>query len=556
MGASIAMAQAPIDLEKQSQDQERRAQEALDARQKKDIPPDVRLQSDRPKAYGKLLPLEAPCFVIDLVTLQSFNSEKWQWLVDQADGRLMLEKPEPIQGRCIGAQGAQIIIDRIQHALIAKGYVTSRVLATPQNLQSGQLSLQIHEGTVEGIVWQTGSGQRASRWNTMPISQGQVLNLRDIEQALENFKRVPTADASIDIEPAKEPGYSTLVVRHQQPFPFRISASVDDSGNRSTGKYQGSVTLSYDNWWNLSDLFYVTWQSELGGKDQGPRGTQGRTSHYSVPWGYNLLSLTHSLNNYHQTVAGANADILYKGESENAEVKISRVIQRDSIGKTTAGLKGFVRRSKNFIDDEEVEVQRRAVSGIEWELGHRRAIGRGTFDAQLNYRVGTGAWGSTPAPEESFGEGTSRMRLWLAEANLQWPFQVAQKTLTLNSTWKGQSNKTPLTPQDRFSIGGRYTVRGYDGLSVLSAERGWLWRNDVSMPASSGTQIYAGVDYGQVAGPSAQNLVGNKLSGLVLGWKGQYKKMQFDAFVGRPLETPTHFKTSPETAGFSISVSY
>ena len=29
----------------------------------------------------------------------------------------------------------------------------------------------------------------------MPISEGDILNLRDLEQGLENFKRVPTAEA-------------------------------------------------------------------------------------------------------------------------------------------------------------------------------------------------------------------------------------------------------------------------------------------------------------------------------------------------------------------------
>ena len=30
-----------------------------------------------------------------------------------------------------------------------------------------------------------------------------------------------------------------------------------------------------------------------------------------------------------------------------------------------------------------------------------------------------------------------------------------------------------------FSIGGRYTVRGFDGEASLMGERGWLLRNDI-----------------------------------------------------------------------------
>lgn len=178
------------------------------------------------------------------------------------------------------------------------------------------------------------------------------------------------------------------------------------------------------------------------------------------------------------------------------------------------------------------------------------------MEANLTYRAGTGAWGSLPAPEEGFGEGTSRMRLWLLDASVQWPFDAAQQSWTWSSNWKAQYNKTPLTPQDRFSIGGRFTVRGFDGLSVLTAERGWLWRNEMSLAAAQGTQLYAGIEHGHVGGPSAQNLVGQNLTGLVLGWRGQYKRLQFDLFAARPLHKPERFKTATETAGFSLSVSY
>lgn len=44
---------------------------------------------------------------------------------------------------------------------------------------------------------------------------------------------------------------------------------------------------------------------------------------------------------------------------------------------------------------------------------------------------------------------------------------------------RAQWNRTPLTPQDRFAIGGRYTVRGFDGETSLMGERGWLLRNDI-----------------------------------------------------------------------------
>ena len=546
-----AQAQSPTEL---LQEQQRRAQEReTQQRQRQEVQVDARLPRPEQASARRLSNNETPCFPIRTLQLQGDELNQFAWLLEHADGRAQLDAPDPIGGRCLGAQGIQIVIDRLQNALIARGYVTSRVLVGPQNLQSATLVLTLVPGYVSDIRWAPGSGQRGSRWNTVPIKTGDVLNLRDIEQALENFKRVPTAEADIQIAPGREPGSSDLVISHQQPMPFRLSATADDSGTRTTGKYQGSLTFSYDNWWTISDLFYVTLLHDLGGTDPGARGTRGKIVHYSVPFGYWLLGATHSTNSYYQTVAGANQDYLYSGTSRNIELKLSRLLHRDAVGKTGVSIKGFQRSSSNYIDDTEVEVQRRVVGGLEWGLNHKQAWGQGHVEANLNYRLGTGAWGSLPAPEEAYGEGTSRMRLWLADVQMQKPIELANRRWTWSSQWRAQYTSAALTPQDRMAIGGRFTVRGFDGLNVLSAERGLLLRNEISTPLLPQVQGYTALDHGHVSGPSASKLVGQNLTGTVLGLRGQTGRLQWDFFIGGPVRKPEHFKTSSTTAGFSLS---
>lgn len=539
-----------------STEQMRRAQEReVQQRQKQEILVDAHLPAPVPGLNDLIAANETPCFPIRSLQLQGASLDQFDGLLEQADGHARLERPDPPQGRCLGAQGIQTVIDRLQNALIVRGYTTTRVLAGSQNLQSGTLVLTLVPGRVGQIRWAPESGQRGSLWNTVPTSTGKLLNLRDIEQALENFKRVPSAEADIQITPGAESGTSDLVIAHQQTMPFRLSATSDDSGTRSTGKYQGSLTLSYDNWWTLSDLFYVTLLHDLGGADPGARGTRGQIVHYSVPFGYWQLGFTQSNNSYHQTVAGANQNYLYSGTSNNIEAKLLRVLHRDAVGKTSLSLKGFQRSSNNFIDDAEVRPQRRVVGGLEWGLNHRRSWSGGSLEGNANYRRGTGAWGSLPAPAEAAGEETSRMRLWLLDANVQQSFALAGQSLRYSGNWRGQYNKTPLTPQDRLAIGGRFTVRGFDGLSVLSAERGWLLRNEVSTVLTQQIQGYIGVDTGHVAGPSAAQLVGQNLTGGVIGLRGQWARVQCEVFMGKPLSKPEHFKTSARTAGFSLSMS-
>ncbi|MDB0572598.1 ShlB/FhaC/HecB family hemolysin secretion/activation protein [Ralstonia solanacearum] len=525
-------------------------------RQQQEPKPDVRLERGGAVETDRLPASESPCFRIDRITLTGDAAARFQWALSAAD-----PSDDPATGRCLGAAGINLVMKRVQNAIVARGYVTTRVLAAPQDLKQGTLGLTLVPGRIRAIRFSEDSSPRATKWNALPAAPGDILNLRDIEQGLENFKRVPTADADIQIAPAEgpdaAPGESDLVIVWKQGLPFRLNVAADDSGSKYTGKYQGSVTVSYDHWWTLNDLFYASFNHDLGGGYSGSKGTRGYTVHYEVPYDYWLLGFTTSSYDYYQSVVGANQTYIYSGTSENSEVRLSRLFYRDAVRKTSAYVRGWVRSSANFIDDTEIEVQRRRTAGWEIGLNHREFIGAATLDANVAYRKGTGMLSSLPAPEEAFEEGTSRPSLITVDAQLSVPFAVASQRLRYTTAWRGQWNRTPLVPQDRFSIGGRYTVRGFDGENTLIGDRGWLVRNDLGWAlGNSGQELYAGVDYGEVGGQSTRLLIGQHLAGAVLGLRGGYKGLFWDVFVGTPLSKPEGFRTSHTTAGFNVSWSY
>lgn len=567
--SSIAADINQVDTNTQEQIRQQERQRLL--RQQQEIKPDARdageqLKNAAPIATDLIPENETPCFVINRIELVGDSADKFKFALN----KVLDEKP--ILGRCLGAVGINAVMARVQNAIIAKGFVTTRVLAAPQDLKSGVLQLTIIPGKVNAFRFTPDSSKRANAWNALPMSKGDILNLRDIEQGLENFKRVPTAEADIQIEPGKDtdaPGVSDVVVRYQQRFPIRISLNLDDSGSKTTGKYQGGLTLSGDNLLSLNDLFYVNYNHDLGGGIAGNRGNDGYTAHYSVPYDNWLFSTTTSLNDFHQTVAGINQTYVFSGRSQNAEIKASRLLYRNSINKTFASLKGFLRKSSNFIDDTEIEVQQRRTAG--WELGFNQNwnIGEAVLDYNLAYRRGTGAEDAMPAPEQNFGEGTSRMKLLLGDLNLTVPFQVkapwGQQPLQYSANLRGQTNYTPLTPQDRFSIGNRYTVRGFDGEQTLIADNGWLIRNEITAPiAQSGQAVYWGLDYGEVGGQSSKNLVGKYLAGTVIGLRGNGQTtglkllggLSYDVFLAKPINKPKGFETHDTAAGFNLNYAY
>jgi hemolysin activation/secretion protein len=518
---------------------------------------------------------EAPCFRIEQLQINRADQSAvpaaaeltnpqgadFAWLPGALSGPQGDDSPI---GKCLGAKGIALVLKRAQDGLLQRGLVTSRVLAQEQSLASGTLTLTLVPGYINTIRFKDGVRPGVRLGNTIPMHGGDLLNLRDVEQGLENLKRVPTAEADIQIEPAQDntaPGQSDLLISYQQNAPVRLSMSVDDSGSKGTGVYQGSATVSLDNPLGLSDLLYFTANHDLGGGDPGARGTRGHILHYSLPMGYWLLGATYSSSRYYQDIAGLSQDYVYSGTSENTELKLSRLVYRDAVRKTSLSLKAWQRKSNNYIDDTEVQVQRRVVGGWELGLNHKDALGAATLEASLAYKRGTGDFDSIPAPEEAFGEGTSKFGLWTLDASASLPIQALGQSFKYNAALHVQDNSTPLTAQDRMAIGGRYSVRGFDGESSLAAERGWTLRNEFSVAlGATGQEAYLGLDAGEVSGPSAERLLGNTLSGGVLGLRGSFRvskgQLQYELFVGAPLSKPTGFRTAQTVAGFSLSLSF
>ncbi|WP_145544441.1 ShlB/FhaC/HecB family hemolysin secretion/activation protein [Yersinia massiliensis] len=509
--------------------------------------PDVRL-SEPTASLGRLVfPVEKPCFAIDHVTLTGTQPlPRWlplQRLANQA------------QGHCLGAKGINLLMSEMQNRLIDHGYVTTRVLAPQQDLNRGTLALHVVPGKIRHVALTPESDRHVTLFTAFPARAGHLLDLRDIEQGLENLQRIPTVQASMELIPGDAPGETDIALSWKQSKMWRLAASLDDSGTRSTGRYQGGATLFLDNPLSLSDQFYVSAGGSI--KNRGEKGTNNLTGHYSLPFGYWTAGITASSYDYHQTVAGLNGDYHYRGESDNVTLQLSRLLHRNASQKTTFTYDVLTRSSKNYINDTEVEVQRRRTSAWRVGLQHRHFIAQSTLDAGISYQRGTRWFGAVPAQEEYFGEATALSKILRLNAQLDVPFALATQQFHYNLQYQRQSTNTPLTPQDQFAIGGRWTVRGFDGERTLNADRGWTVRNDLGWYTPlPGHELYVGVDYGEVSGRSDPYLVGSHLAGSVVGVRGKVLNTHYDLFAGKPLSKPEGFKTDSVTMGFSLNWQY
>lgn len=547
------------------QDQRTRQQQEARERQQSVQSPGLRAQEVGPVEYPSL-PTETPCFRIDRFVVEvpdnlpAASRAQGASALPQDPFAFVREWLDHYQAACVGKQGLDILLKGASQAILSRGYVTTRLLLPQQDLSTGTLQLTLIPGVI-GELRFTNPDSRGTWKTAFPARPGDLLNLRDLEQGLEQMKRVASQDVDMQIVPTSTPGQSDVVIAVRRNKPWTLVASIDNSGSRSTGKWQGNVSVGVDNPLGLNDIFNIGYNQDLMFSNKA-HGTQGWNGFYSVPWGYWTATLSAYSSNYFQQIAGVNTTFVSSGKSENVDLKLHRVLRRSQNDVFGVQMRLTRRFGKSFIEDTEIPQQRRNNTMLEFGVTDRHYFGQSQLDATLAFRQGTGGFGAQDDVLAADGGPTWRYRMMVLDANLSVPFKVADQALRYVMTVRGQFTNDRLYFVDDLSIGSRYTVRGFDGENSLAGERGFYWRNELQAPlGASGHALYVGLDYGRVYGPSTTGQVGTQLAGAVVGLRGgvgalELGNLSYDVFLGMPVYKPESFDTASVTAGLQVVYQY
>ena len=524
----------------------RRQEEREDIRRERIQPRrDVLLPRAAPASEPDRVPDEQPCFAIREIRLGGADEFPWaQAVVDR------------FRGQCVGREGINVILRRLTGEFIDRGFVTTRVTVPEQDLADGVLDLVVLPGIIGDIRFSEPTDQVTWR-NAFPTRPGDLLNLRDLEQGLEQMKRVPSQDVDFQLVPGGNPGETDIVINRTQVRPLRGILSIDDSGNSATGRYIGSATVALDNPLGLNDLAYLSANTALD-RDGGRRGNTGISGAYSIPFGYWTVALAASDFDFQQTIAGRNQTFESSGRTQTVDARVARVVHRDQSSKTSLQARVNKRDSDSYIDDVEILAQRRRLTFAEIGLQHRRLLGAAVIDGAVAYRQGVPWFNAEPRlPDLGPDTPDSRYGMWTLDLLLTTPVQLGELRARYQGTLRAQYTNDALFSLDYFSIGTRYTVRGFDGERTLSADRGWFIRNDLGVPLPlEGQEIYAGIDHGQVSGPATRFLPGKRLTGAVVGVRGGMWGFLYDLFVGFALSEPDGFDSDSPNVGFQLLYSF
>lgn len=448
------------------------------------------------------------------------------------------------------------IRNAFQRKLLDKGYVTSQVYIPEQNLNAGTLQFMVMPGRVEDIRYSASSAH--GPWRTaFSVRSGDILNIRDVEQGLEQMKRVSSQSVTMKLLPGTAVGTSIIELSIKQDKPVHGSISFDNSGLESTGVYQGSFTTSFDQVFRANDTFTMSLSGDLSGSGS-IKGTRAASLNYVIPHGKDTFSLSFSKSRYHQTIQSNPYDFTYSGKSTTMKAKWNHVWSRTQREKRAFDISISTRHNHRFINDMELPVQALRTTSMEFGVSNRKYIGNATLYSRLGFQWGIGALGAQPEHKASVAMGgpTSRYHMWLVDVDYRKPFIMGHRPASFTSSFHGQwvQGGKRVYSVDTINIGNRYSIYGFDGEYTLMGDSGWYVRNEVSsvIPRLN-TEVYLGLDVGAVYGKSTESLVGKTIAGTALGVRGNYSSgLLFDAFVSTPLYKPQGYHTKKFYSGFTV----
>ncbi|ARJ42472.1 hypothetical protein B1H58_10845 [Pantoea alhagi] len=458
-------------------------------------------------------------------------------------------------GHCLNVPNVRHLVRLLENRIMKAGYITSRISVPDQQAGNGTLRLRIVAGRVGQLALSEGSSDNLYLNAAFPLRSGDLLDLRAVEQGLENMQRIPHTDVAIQLAPGERPGSTDIHIKRQQSRSWRTAFWLDDAGSRYTGRYQAGTAFYLDNPTALNDLFYFSLGRTLEYKKE--RGSSNYAVWYSVPYGYWLLDFYASENRYSQPLTGELSGYYYSGKSRNLSVQLSRLLHRDATQKTTLSTQISKRQYRYFLSDTELELQQKEITNVRMALAHRRYLQNGVLDATLSLQRNVPWFGNRPTSEMLYNHYQRASRLMMFDLQAWLPFQLTEIQMSYQPRFLLQVSPDKLVTQDRFSIGNRWSVRGFDGENSLTGNSGWFLSNSINLHFPQwNQQLYAGIDYGRIISRADNAEEGKQLAGNVLGLRGQYRGVGYHLFAGTPLWKPAGYQTDNLTLGFNVQWEY
>jgi hemolysin activation/secretion protein len=379
----------------------------------------------------------------------------------------------PFASGCLGVAAIDGMLQALTALYLDQGLITSRAYVPPQDLSDGRLRLVVVEGYVEAFVYgETLNGRpvdqpRALRLTrAFPLEVGDILDLRALEQGIDNLSAPPSARATLDIQPGSEVGASVLAVTVQDDdrlrgaVGYRLNRRLEREGEPVQNL---SLSLAADNVLARNE----TWRLALSGGAESnalslgvsvPQGwwRLGAEVGYTEQW--TQLTATTELLEQTGTLSVTGSRLLSRGAEHKARIEI--------------GL--------------DYSAGKRAINGTPLS-----PIGHGALSIGYRHeRIGADRFRSLGV-QVMAGRHRDGAVFRRVQADHQF-FRRLPGGITWFAATEAQLGSETLPGALAFGIGGAGVVRGFEGAAV-SGPTGLRTSHEITLPRRAAEKAPVGV---------------------------------------------------------------
>lgn len=344
-----------------------------------------------------------------------------------------------------------------QHYVEA-GYVSSGAVLPDQQIQDGQVHIDIVEGRLTDIRIEGQEGLRPAYVQDRLQPGDEPLNIKTLQQRFQLLLTDPLIERlNGALRPGLRPGENRLDLQVTRAQPYKLDLTFSNHHPASTGANQAEINSTLRNLTGFGDALnlsgYATESAnEWSARYDFPLNAQGT-----------LLSL-HYENSYGRVSEAALEPAEIESDYWSVEGGISHPVLQSLEHNLTLGAHFGVRSAHSYMLGRGIAF----TPGVEADGSSRTSVLRLFQDygqrgsqqvlaVRSTFNLGLGCCQATEHSDANLPD--SRYFSWLGQ--LQYARRLGDSAGELRARANLQLSADPLLPLEQFSVGGAHSVRGY-----------------------------------------------------------------------------------------------
>ena len=181
---------------------------------------------------------------------------------------LSKNKIENLKKKYVGKRGGKNVINfvkELENLYLEKGYITTRVKIDIENsnFKAGKIQCIVIEGYIENIVM-NGESNNSKIFASFPTKEKEVLNIKDLDQGIDNLNSISANNAKLDILAGENLGGSIIDIKNETSKKISAAVNYNNLGQKSTGEERIKLALTIEDFLGINDSFTGSYQRKLG----------------------------------------------------------------------------------------------------------------------------------------------------------------------------------------------------------------------------------------------------------------------------------------------------